>query len=123
MRTMKRLLLLFLMVFLPLQMSWGAVESYCEHEKGRAAQHFGHHDHKHDASYDKLQAKDKQKPQGKVVVDPDCDRCHHAHASMAPMPTAQLVCPLGTVAVSSTVLPYRSHIPDTPFRPDRRYTS
>lgn len=44
---MRRYLILFLLVLMPLQLSWAAVGSYCEHETGPQASHFGHHPHKH----------------------------------------------------------------------------
>jgi hypothetical protein len=34
-----------LLVAVTLQLSWGTVSAYCEHESGRAARHFGHHQH------------------------------------------------------------------------------
>lgn len=39
---MKRWLFILLMLALPLQLSFAAVASYCGHEEGAAAQHFGH---------------------------------------------------------------------------------
>lgn len=44
---MQRILLLVMLCLLPLQISWAAVSSYCEHEHGKSAQHFGHHDDEH----------------------------------------------------------------------------
>ncbi|WP_395400918.1 hypothetical protein ACHMW6_25200 [Pseudoduganella sp. UC29_106] len=42
----RRLLFAVLTAFL-LQISWGMVASYCTHETGKAANHFGHHQHQH----------------------------------------------------------------------------
>jgi hypothetical protein len=39
-----------LLVAVTLQLSWGTVSAYCEHESGRAARHFGHHGHDAPAS-------------------------------------------------------------------------
>jgi flagellar capping protein FliD len=44
---MRRFLLIFLVVMMPLQLSWAAVSSYCQHESGTASKHFGHHEHQH----------------------------------------------------------------------------
>ena len=68
---MRRALIFFLAVLLPLQFAWGAVTSYCEHEVGAASQHFGHHEHVHKG--DKLVDAD-----GKPGLDNDCWTCHSA---------------------------------------------
>ena len=44
---MHHCLAILLLVFLPFQFSWAAVGTYCEHEAGPKAQHFGHHEHEH----------------------------------------------------------------------------
>lgn len=46
---MRRWLSILLLVVMPFQFSWAAVGTYCEHETGRLAQHFGHHEHEHQA--------------------------------------------------------------------------
>jgi hypothetical protein len=43
--SMKHFLLIFLMFALPFQVSWAAVGTYCQNEKGPVAEHFGHHKH------------------------------------------------------------------------------
>jgi hypothetical protein len=46
--SVRRFLAIVLLALLPLQFSWAAVASYCEHEtQGQHAEHFGHHDHDH----------------------------------------------------------------------------
>ncbi|MFZ5463898.1 MAG: hypothetical protein ACOZB1_10320 [Pseudomonadota bacterium] len=56
---------------LPLQFSWAALSAYCGHEEGRAAQHFGHHDHQHRAAADgQDDAGSPAKPHS------DCASCH-----------------------------------------------
>jgi len=44
---MRRWLAIFLLVLLPAQLGWAAVGVYCAHESGAAADHFGHHAHRH----------------------------------------------------------------------------
>ncbi len=44
---MRRWLSILLLVFMPFQFSWAAVATYCEHESGTRAKHFGHHEHEH----------------------------------------------------------------------------
>ncbi|MES2237179.1 MAG: hypothetical protein V4500_05425 [Pseudomonadota bacterium] len=67
---LKRLVLLFLLVVMPLQMAWAVPSvSYCQHEQGAAAKHIGHHAHQH---------QDGGKFKGKIPggVDDDCAYCH-----------------------------------------------
>lgn len=47
---MRRYLILFLVLLLPLQVSWAAVANYCGHEKQITAYHFGHHQDEHQHS-------------------------------------------------------------------------
>ena len=70
---MRKCLAIVLLVFLPLQFSWAAVASYCQHETGAAAKHFGHHAHQHKAADGKDASPDPAKTLG---GDPDCASCH-----------------------------------------------
>lgn len=74
---MKKFLLVFLLLVLPFQMSWATVSAYCQHEKGAAAKHFGHHDHQHQAQND-----DDSKDGPLVKIDKDCMYCHLSHVSI-----------------------------------------
>lgn len=47
---MRKLLVLLLISLLSLQASWAVAASYCRHEQGAAAKHFGHHEHQHEAA-------------------------------------------------------------------------
>ena len=78
---MRKWLAIFLLVFMPLQLSWAAVASYCQHETGTAAKHFGHHDHQHKAADGKDATPDPAKTGG---TDPDCAVCHAGCASILP---------------------------------------
>ncbi len=44
---MRKWLAILLISLLSLQASWAAAASYCAHEQGAAARHFGHHEHQH----------------------------------------------------------------------------
>ena len=44
---MRKLLAILLITLLSLQAAWAAAASYCAHEQGGSAQHFGHHEHRH----------------------------------------------------------------------------
>ena len=78
---MRKWLAIFLLVFMPLQLSWAAVASYCQHETGAAAKHVGHHDHQHKAADGKETAPDPTKTGG---GDPDCASCHAGCSSALP---------------------------------------
>lgn len=67
----RRILFLLLAMVLPLQLAWGAVSVYCQHESGAAANHFGHHEHVHTGEL-------KQAPGLKLAPDSDCGTCHSA---------------------------------------------
>lgn len=74
----------FLYVFLALiafQLSWNTLGAYCTHETGRAAMHFGHHEHHSSADELTAAAKDKREPTKKLVHDSHC--CASAHMSIA----------------------------------------
>ena len=75
---LRRAVLLFMIMLLPFQMSWAMAGIYCEHESGKAAQHFGHHDHVHATP-------DSDKSNMKVKLDLDCG-CH-SYAAFQGFPT------------------------------------
>jgi 4-amino-4-deoxy-L-arabinose transferase-like glycosyltransferase len=71
---MRRWFAVFLLVFLPLQSSWAVTASYCQHESGAAAQHFGHHEHEHHGNSADANALDG-------CTDGDCATCHASCAT------------------------------------------
>ncbi|MES2299395.1 MAG: cation efflux protein, CzcI family [Pseudomonadota bacterium] len=113
---MKRLFLIFLITMLPLQMSWAVASSYCEHENGKAAQHLGHHEHKHQASGDKQPSKSKL-----GMVDADCGYCHHCCANIIATPHTSLPVPFAATQVAFEPHRYISPISDAPSRPNWRH--
>lgn len=70
---MRRWFLIFLVIFLPMQLSWAAVASYCEHETEATAQHVGHHEHQHQAD---AQPTDSDSSKAYGSFDTDCGACH-----------------------------------------------
>lgn len=123
---MRRLLCIFLLMWFPLQMSWAAVASYCQHETDPAAQrHFGHHEHVHHADpqdgerHSGLDAKHKKGGDKKSGIDNDND-CAVCHLNMA-TPVSQ-VSPFDAGSSSewssSPAGAYASNIPKGPERPD-----
>jgi hypothetical protein len=71
-----RFLQLFI-VAMVLQLSWGVANAYCEHEKGKAAQHVGHHQHQHQSSKGAGDTGDDDSTTPKIGDDPDCATCVH----------------------------------------------
>lgn len=110
--TMKRFFLIFLLVLLPLQLSWAAAASYCQHEETKSTQHFGHHAHKHQSSFDTLD--DKSNP---TKVHTDCGSCHLS--GMSSILAQSMLIAFSEDAIYIEFLPsvYTSHIPDNPERP------
>lgn len=104
---------------LPLQFSWAAVASYCEHET-QGTGHFGHHEHTHcaDANSDAAPAADTgQSDEAPGAMDLDCGHCHGQCSGM-------LTLPANLPATLSTTPPNASndeaggaHAPTRPERP------
>jgi hypothetical protein len=109
---MKKYLLILLMLMLPVQYAWSAAAVYCQHEQG-APSHFGHHAHQH-----KVKADDKG-AHGKVQsADSDCEYCHmFSHAFFIPFDTRPTT-PLLANYTAPASIPYTSHIPRRPPRPN-----
>ncbi|MGV3741162.1 MAG: cation efflux protein, CzcI family [Burkholderiaceae bacterium] len=76
---MKRLLLILLLAILPLQATWAAVATYCQHEKESTSRHFGHHQHEHEHQH--AQAEEQQKDSS-IKFHTDCLTCQAAAAAM-----------------------------------------
>ncbi len=113
MRFMRRLCLILMLLVLPLQVSWAAVSSYCKHESGTAAQHFGHHYHQH-----KIKAADKTSADAPIQVDMDCTFCFASAFGMITVQstTASADVPQAAPAFAKTVF-LASIRPDRPERP------
>ena len=106
---MKRLLLTFLLLILPFQISWAVVAPYCQHEKAPSVQHFGHHEHEHQPSQD-------VDGEGVAEVHSDCGFCHLSMSSML-LQLAQMVPSPNTAFIESPPVVYRSYISNGPERP------
>jgi len=89
---MKRYLVIFLLVLLPLQFSWAAMVSYCQHESGVAAKHPGHHTHDHASADHQESGKNSSQSVG---MDHDCATCHMGCS-------AALVSDLGKTTVAAS---------------------
>jgi hypothetical protein len=79
---MLRRLLYIVCAVVTFQLSWNVITSYCMHETGQAANHFGHH--QHNPSYDELSsaAKDGSHVAKKLIAhDAHCGT--YAHLTLA----------------------------------------
>lgn len=85
---MVRKFIILLMTFVALQFTWTAVSAYCGHESGRAAQHFGHHQHTESA--DELSTMDNDNSSSlakKLTPHAHCASCAHATVALAGLET------------------------------------
>lgn len=75
---MRKLIALFVLLILPLQLAFAAGAEYCDLENVDTGQHFGHHAHDADAS-------GNEPDPGKAPAESNCAFCHlgcaHAQAS------------------------------------------
>jgi hypothetical protein len=112
---MRKILILFLLVMLPFQLSWAGAGVYCQHETGQAAQHFGHHEHKHTVHGDQGKIESDKANQG---ADNDCS--FHLNGFNCFL-SSQDTRTLSPAVVFNDIPPpqYVSYIPDGPERPDR----
>ena len=113
-RRMRRLIIIFMLVMLPLQVSWAAIAAYCNHETGAAAQHLGHHEHQHHA-----QDSQPEKEAPSSQFDGDCGFCQFSGIgwmSISPSPALSHAAPEATVNRFDANL-LSSFRPDRPERP------
>jgi cytochrome c553 len=120
--SMRRWLLIFLLVLLPFQFSWASASAYCQHERDTQPEHWGHHESETrgtDRSHSGEGAQKNSSTQPNAVVG-ECAVCHagyaqHADASVAPVLAAVHV----TQALRAMPAErFASHISDVPLRPD-----
>ena len=106
------------LTILALQLSWGVVAEYCEHESGRAAQHLGHHSsdaESHVAAFD-----GKDQPSGsvkKASVHSHCSSCTHTPLSLDALPVALALLEPVRISPPAMSLHYSSSYSARPERP------
>jgi hypothetical protein len=118
--SVRRILAIVLLALLPLQFSWAAVASYCEHE-AQDAGHFGPHQHAHHAdagpSAEPVVHTDAQADQAPGDVDLDCGHCH-GQCCVMPTLTAKFPGALSTARPNaSSNEAGGAHAPSRPERP------
>ena len=112
---MRRWFLIFLVVFLPMQLSWAAVASYCEHETEATAQHVGHHEHQHQADAEPTDS-DNSKAFGSS--DTDCSACHAGCCTAMLQSTLLVTVSLSSDTHGAPPLRLSSHPASLPERPN-----
>ena len=106
------------LTILALQLSWGVVAAYCEHESGRAAEHFGHHSS--DADAHKLAFDGNDEPPGsvkKASAHSHCSSCAHISLSIDALPVAVAIVEPVRPALHAIPLHYSSSYSARPERP------
>lgn len=111
----RRFFFVLLVLILPLQAVWAAVSVYCLHEQGVATQHFGHHDHRHQAQAGSADGKDGT---GKSAPQPhlDCGFCYLNCPAAPSASSVATVTPGAFVAVDPPCA-FLSVFPEGPERP------
>ena len=99
---MRRLLLVFLLVLIPMQTLWSAAANYCQHEIPRSGNHdmgssahFGHHLHLHSPSHEDIgSAHGMGGGIHATTPDLDCHTCHSSSTALfAPSATLPVLAP------------------------------
>lgn len=111
---MRHWLAVLLLVFLPFQFSWAAVGTYCEHESGTKAQHFGHHEHEHRQLAVESSEDSKSKP-GAALDVADC----HFHCQCVVDLPASMITPMVSTSTQLTDWAAADLIAPVLSRPER----
>lgn len=115
MQLVRRIVVVFFLILLPLQLTWAAAAAYCAHEPSTAAaDHFGHHEHQHVAG-----SASAFKMGDSTAGDLDCNACHFGCTAWPASFIADISMVLPEGLHRDEARPYRSHIPPGLDRPDR----
>jgi hypothetical protein len=119
---LRRTVSLVLAFVIAFQLSWAAAGTYCMHETGRAAEHFGHHAHVEDGNEFSSAFKDKQTSVKKLAVHPHCASCHiMAPIIYTPQPLAHVE--WASIAPQSVILALSSAYSSPPERPQWNFAA
>ena len=103
---MRRLIAIFLLLIVPLQLGYAAAAAYCQHKTGSAAGHFGHHAHEHRAQVGADQ--DNGKGKLSLQLDQDCGLCHLQMPQLLPQHTTVTPTSVETSLYRAPVIAYSS---------------
>ncbi|MDM5179907.1 cobalt-zinc-cadmium resistance protein [Massilia sp. DJPM01] len=106
---MRRLLIIFLLMVFPLQVSWAAASAYCGHEPAASVAHPGHHQHADDH-----QADPDDSPFG---FDTDCGDCHFTSVGITATPSGDNAPPPTSYADAADAACLATLRPARPERP------
>jgi hypothetical protein len=112
---MRRLVMIFLLVLMPLQLSWAAMSAYCLHktDSGSSAQQGDEHQHKHAHLMTDASQQEHSDSHATGSADADSGVCHAGHGT-AIFDSG----PLPAVSVSSeTYSAYQIQVPSPPALP------
>jgi hypothetical protein len=109
---------ILLLVFMPFQFSWSAVATYCEHESGTRAKHFGHHEHKHQQPAGDSSEVSEAKLAGAPGAALDVADCHFHCQCTVDLPAAPVM-PMVIGSQALTVWAMADAIAPVPSRPER----
>ena len=110
-RPVRRLLIMFLFVLLPLQSVWATAAAYCEHRSDAHQEHFGHHDGHHHAT-----AGDAPSDSASAGADADASHCHGTCAALL---TVHLILPTFTATQPTTGCADPGRLAPALSRPER----
>jgi hypothetical protein len=88
---MRRWLMMFLLVWMPLQSLWAVAAPYCSHERTAPATHLGHHEH--DAHAAERDDANQGSSDGAGASCAEHANCHACHGHCAALPQAQAAAP------------------------------
>jgi hypothetical protein len=111
---MRKWLVLFLMLMMPLQLTWAATSAYCQHENGLSVQHVGHHGQQHFAQSDERASADQTQL---AALDLDCGTCHAGCAISVASALGHSVAPTSTAIAPGTERQLKSPPLKVPDRP------
>jgi hypothetical protein len=117
---MRRWVLLFLMLVVPIQVVWGVAAPYCAHESSTTSKkHFGHHEHRHQVAGDDAQHAHDDSAASKASNHVDCGSCHLGCSVTLSTPTIKVDLPAREAILNIDDAYFASHVPSGPERPDR----
>lgn len=114
---MRRWLIIFFLLLLPMQLSWAVGTAYCKHEAGAAAQHFGHHEHQHTDD----EGANSPTLNANSAADADCSTCHAGCGSAIVNSTSLPAIHLSSGLHSWQHFRFSSHTASLPERPNWAY--
>ena len=112
--SMRKWLTIFLLLLMPLQVTWAAASAYCQHRGDISTEHVGHHAHKHNVQSVERSITDQTQQGGS---DSDCGTCHAGCSFAVPFAFSGTEFLTSLVIIKSSENLFTSHPLDLPERP------